>query len=225
MKQTARYILMVLTIVVIFLVAVRVIEEMEYKKTEPQKEVIEVSRLEGDFNKSYNNVRELWQESDIVIKGKVTETGIGEFQGTVRTMAQIDIEEIYKGDKNIDEIRIAVMGGIMEGEDFINSSFAKMFMEKGASLEQLRETYGNKLVKFSGFSGETIPEKDCEYIIFAVKSGLADGIWYITGGGYQQGLLETEGIDFVEEFSPEKKMKDTEPEIIPVRQLLEDVGK
>ncbi|KAF0092079.1 MAG: hypothetical protein FD141_263 [Fusobacteria bacterium] len=66
-----------------------------------KKEEIVISRLEGDYVKSYNSTKELYKESDMVFKGIVNNTNIIEKNGTVRTLIKFQVKENYKGVNSI----------------------------------------------------------------------------------------------------------------------------
>lgn len=57
------------------------------------------------------------------------------------------------------------MGGLIDGDEFINSSIGKMFIEKGATKEELSKLYSGKNVRFAGYEGEMIPNEGECYIV------------------------------------------------------------
>ncbi|KAF0092078.1 MAG: hypothetical protein FD141_262 [Fusobacteria bacterium] len=114
------------------------------------------------------------------------------------------------------------MGGLMDGDDFINSNMGKMFIEKGESAENLKNKYSGINVRFASFEGEIIPRKGEEYIVFTVNSGIDDDLNYILGGGYEQGLLPVISSSKVKEYNPDKRKEKLESNVISIDQLIKD---
>ncbi|KAF0092157.1 MAG: hypothetical protein FD141_341 [Fusobacteria bacterium] len=140
----------------------------------------------------------------------------------VISLVVFDIDSVYKGDKSMKTITISIMGGLMDGDKFINSSIGKMFIEKGASEEELSSLYSGKNVRFAGFEGEMIPTEGESYIVFARNSIVKKDIYYIVGGGYDQGLLPIIDKNKVEEFNPEKRMIKVDLNNISIDQLIDE---
>jgi len=187
-----------------------------------EKEEVVISRMEGDYVKSYNNSKELFDDSDIVFKGLVTNTNTIEKDGIIRTLIDLQVKETYKGEDSLKEIKVSIMGGLMNGEDFIKSSIGKMFLEKGESTKDLQNKYFGKNIRFAGFEGENIPVKGDMYIVFSVNSGIDDDLHYILGGGYEQGILPVIDSNNVEEYNPEKKKNHLELNVMSIDQFIND---
>ncbi len=214
----SKYIVLSISILLIMIISVGCTNKTSDNVSE--KEEIVISRMEGDYVKSYSSSQELFEDSDIVFKGLVTNTNTIEKDGIIWTLIDLQVKETYKGEDSMKEIKISMMGGLMAGEDFINSSIGKMFLEKGESTKNLQNKYFGKNVRFAGFEGESVPVKGDMYIVFAVNSEIDDNLYYILGGGYEQGLLTVMGSDKVEEYNPEKKKNNLELNVISIEQLI-----
>ena len=189
---------------------------------EKVKDEIVVSWLQADFIKSYKDCKELFKDSDVVFRGSPKNAAVVERNGSVRTLVDFSIDEVYKGDGSLDGLKVSVMGGLMDGEDFIDSSVGRMFMEKGLSADELNSRYSGKLVRFAGFEGESIPIEGRSYVVFAVDSGIGDGMYYILGGGYGQGLLELSGDDKVVEYAPIKRKEGLNPVLLGLKEFIKE---
>lgn len=187
---------------------------------EKVREEIVVSWLQADFIKSYKDCKELFKDSDVVFRGSPKSTAVVERNGSVRTLVDFSVDEVYKGDGSLDGLRVSVMGGLKDGEDFIDSSAGRMFLEKGLSAGELKSRYSGKSVRFAGFEGESIPQKGRSYVVFAVDSGLGDSQYYILGGGFGQGLLELSGDDKVVEYAPVKRKEGQDTLLLNLKEFI-----
>lgn len=215
-----KYIVISISILLIMIITVGCANKTSNNSDKEGKKEIIISSMEGDYVKAYNNSKELFNDSDIVFKGIVTNTNTIEKDGTIRTLIEFQVKENYKGDESLKEIKVSIMGGLMDGEAFIKSSIGKMFIEKGESAKELERKYVGKNVRFAGFEGESIPIKGETYIIFAVNSEIDDNLYYILGGGYEQGLLAVTDSSKVEEYNPDKKKNDLELKILSIEEFI-----
>lgn len=222
--KTNKYLIIILSILLLTMFSFGCSKNTA-QKTENTKEEIKISQIYGDFAESYNNSNELYKNSDIVFKGLVSNTTTIEKNGSIRTLVNYKVEKTYKGDNSIKEITISVMGGLIDGDKFINSSIGKMFIVKGESYENLKNKYSGKNVRFASFEGENIPNKGDEYIVFAVNSGIDDNLYYILGGGYQQGLLPVIDNNSVKEYNPVNKMKNIELNTLSIDNFINESKK
>lgn len=216
----SKHIVISISILLIMLISVGCANKTSNNIDREGKKEIVLARMEGDYVKAYNNSKELFNDSDIVFKGIVTNTSTIEKDGTIRTLIDFQVKENYKGDESLKEIKVSIMGGLMDGESFIKSSIGKMFIEKGESAKELENKYTGNNVRFAGFEGERIPLKGETHIVFAVDSEIDDDLYYILGGGYEQGLLLVNDSSKVEEYSPEKRKNDLELKILNIEELI-----
>lgn len=220
-----KYIVLTISILLIMIISVGCANKTSNNIDKEEKKEIVIARMEGDYVKAYNNSKELFNDSDIVFKGIVTNTNTIEKDGTIRTLIDFQVKENYKGYESLKEINVSIMGGLMDGEVFIKSNIGKMFIEKGESDKELKSKYVGKNVRFAGFEGERVPIKGEAYIVFAVNSDIDDNLYYILGGGYEQGLLAVIDSDKVEEYNPEKKRNVLELKIMSIDELIKDSEK
>lgn len=221
----SKYIILSISILLIMIISVGCANKTSNNREKVEKEVIVISRMEGDYVKAFNNTKELFNDSDIVFKGIVANTNTIEKDGTIRTLIDFQVKEKYKGDESLKKIKVSVMGGLMDGEDFIKSSIGEMFIEKGESAKELESKYAGKNVRFAGFEGESIPEKGETYIVFAVNSDIDDNLYYILGGGYEQGILAVIESSKVEEYNPDKKKNNLELKVLSIEELIKNSEK
>jgi hypothetical protein len=215
-----KHIVLSISILLIMIISVGCASKTSKNIDREGKKEIVIARMEGDYVKAYNNSKELFNDSDIVFKGIVTNTNTIDKDGKIRTVIDFQVKDNYKGDESLKEIKVSIMGGLMDGEAFIKSSIGKMFIEKGESAKELENKYAGKNVRFAGFEGEGVPIKGKTYIVFAVNSEIDDNLYYILGGGYEQGLLAVTDTSKVEEYNPDKKKNGLELKILSIKELI-----
>lgn len=216
----SKYIVLSIFLLLIMIISAGCANKTSNNTEKAEKEEIIISSMEGDYVKAYNDTKELFNDSDIVFKGLVTNTNTIDKNGTIRTLIDFQIKENYKGDVSLKEIKVSIMGGLMNGEAFIKSSIGEMFIKKGESAKELESKYAGKNVRFAGFEGERIPIKGETYIVFAVNSDIDDNLHYILGGGYEQGLLLVGESGKVEEYNPDKKRDNIELKVMSIEELI-----
>lgn len=215
---------MIFLVLILFVFSTACTKNETNNKINSNKEVVYVGGAVADFRESYKNIAELTKGSEVIFKGKVDGIKSIVEDNSVVSLVDFLIEDTYKGDNGLKTIRVSIMGGLMDGDEFINSSIGQMFIDKGSSEAELIKLYSGKNVRFAGFEGEVIPEIGKSYIVFARDSLVKKDIFYIVGGGYEQGLLEVVDRSLVYEFSPEKRTDKQGSQTINIEKLIADIN-
>lgn len=127
---------------------------------------------EMDYIKSYDNVKALKKDAQIIVKGEVTETNSYASDSTIITEFKLKVDKSYNNNSKVgDTLTIATAGGTVSFNEYAKYNNDDPFViEKKNSKENLQ----NAKVTMK-FQNSDLIQKGKDYIIFANKQPVLEG--------------------------------------------------
>ncbi|SFA97435.1 hypothetical protein SAMN05216249_10628 [Acetitomaculum ruminis DSM 5522] len=165
---------------------------------EKPKEIIMSIDTDADMDKSFDNIDELQDNCDLIIKGVVEAIKpYCDETATVYSNYSVKISESFKGDlKEGDTLTISDFGGIIPAEEYLKYQDDPKAVEEFQKYETLKDKY----VEYS-FEGAWRPETGKTYIWYLEKNKVGDKTYYNPANAYQ-GIFKVKGNE-LERYNPE----------------------